>query len=190
MDKTKQKRSFIADIKTREKEEEGKTIEGYFAVFDEETNLFDEVYEKIDRNAFNNSLDKDVRALINHESSRVLGRTKSKTLELKADERGLYGKIKINENDQDAMNLYERVKRGDVDQCSFGFFINSEEREARSDGSQLYTLTDVDLFEVSVCTFPAYEATGVQARAKQIKEGKREELEDWKKKAKERITNA
>ena len=190
MDKTKQERSFIADIKTREKEEEGKTIEGYFAVFDEETNLFDEVYEKIDRNAFNNSLDKDVRALINHESSRVLGRTKSKTLELKADERGLYGKIKINENDQDAMNLYERVKRGDVDQCSFGFFINAEEREERSDGSQLYTLTDVDLFEVSVCTFPAYEATGVQARAKQIKERKKEKLEDWKKKAKERITNA
>ena len=106
----------------------------------------------------------DVRALIDHETRLVLGRSKAGTLELKEDSHGLWGRVKINRQDQDAMNLYERVKRGDVDQCSFGFQIREEETEIKDDGSVHWTIKAVDLYEVSVVTFPAYEDTAVTAR--------------------------
>ena len=101
-------------------------IDGYFAVFNEEYQLWDDVSEIIKPGAFTNSISGDIRALINHDTSLVLGRTKSGTLTLKQDERGLWGSVRINRDDVDAMNLYARVQRGDVDQCSFGFAIKSE----------------------------------------------------------------
>ena len=65
------------------------------------------------------------------------------------------------------MNLYRRVQRGDVDQCSFGFSVESERRDVLPDGSVEYTLEKVRLVEVSVVTFPAYEETSVSARRRQ-----------------------
>ena len=100
----------------------------------------------------------------------MLGRTKAETLELREDDHGLWGRIQINPNDQDAMNLYERVKRGDVDQCSFGFEIIREETEIFDDGSIHWTIQEVRLYEVSVCTFPAYEETEVSARQRDANE--------------------
>ena len=117
----------------------------------------------------------------------MLGRTKAHTLDLRVDEHGLYGDVVINPNDQDAMNLYERVKRGDVDQCSFGFNIVSEETEFRDDGSIHWTITEVELHEVSVCTFPAYEDTNVSAREAQREQLRGNRLADWKQAAKARI---
>lgn len=84
------------------------------------------------------------------------------------------GKIRINPKDSDAMNLYERVKRGDVDQCSFGFDILDQETEYREDGTVHWTIKSVKLYEVSVCTFPAYEDTSVSARKKDYEDIKRE----------------
>src|SRR5690606_20746691 len=132
-EKEKQMRSLSADLKTRSEDDGEKVIEGYFAVFNSETELFPGAYEEIDPSAFENTLSNDVRALINHDTAFVLGRTKSGTLELKTDSRGLWGRIKVNPNDTDAVNLYERVKRGDVDQCSFGFRILNEESDFRDD---------------------------------------------------------
>lgn len=173
--------------------EEGKQedylISGYFAVFNQETELYPGVYESIDRKAFKNTLDADVRALINHDTSLVLGRTKSGTLSLKIDEKGLYGEIKINPYDTDALNIYERVKRGDVTQCSFGFTINDEEAEYRDDGSAHFIIKDLNLYEVSVCTFAAYETTEVEARQKQIEEHNKRNLERWKVSMKGRLNN-
>lgn len=174
-------------MEIRESSSDEMVIEGYFALFNDETNLFGNVYEEIDRDAFNNTLDKDIRALINHDTSKVLGRTKAKTLELKADEKGLYGKIKINPNDTEAVNLYERVKRGDVDQCSFGFFIKDEDVENRSDGTTKFVIKDIDLFEVSAVTFPAYENTGISAREKQVENLNKRKIELWKKEMREKI---
>ena len=78
------------------------------------------------------------------------------------------------------MNLYERVKRGDVDQCSFGFWIEDEETEFRDDGSIHWTIRKVNLFEVSVCTFPAYEATEVSARKADFAEILKRKTETWR----------
>lgn len=164
-------------------------IAGYFAVFNQETELYPGVFESIDSGAFKNSINGDVRALINHDTSLVLARTTSNTLTLKEDAKGLYGEIKINPYDTDALNIYERVKRGDVSQCSFGFTINQEEADYREDGSAHFTLKDLNLYEVSVCTFPAYEGTEVEARQKQIEAHNKRSLSLWKESMKGRLKN-
>jgi HK97 family phage prohead protease len=172
---------------TRAAEDNGiMTIDGYFSVFGKETELWPGAYEEIDSNAFNNTLGNDIRALINHDTTLVLGRNKSNTLDLKVDSQGLWGSIKINPNDTDAVNLYERVKRGDVDQCSFGFNILNEETDWRDDGTVKWILKEIDLHEVSVCTFPAYEETGVQARHSEVEQHKEKMLEQRKHNLKER----
>lgn len=185
-----QTRSVVCDLKTRAEPNNGEMlIEGYFAVFNRQTELWPGAFEEIAPTAFNNTMGNDVRALINHETKLVLGRNKAGTLELRIDSHGLWGSIRINPKDTDAVNLYERVKRGDVDQCSFGFNILKETTDWRDDGSVKWTIEEVDLHEVSVCTFPAYEETGVQARSNEVEQHKAKQLEVRKKQAKERIQN-
>lgn len=184
-------RSVNVDLQTHESrsdnEIEERVIEGYFSVFNTETELFPGAYESISPKAFDNTLSNDVRALINHDTAFVLGRTKSNTLTLKVDSRGLHGTIKVNGNDTDAMNLYERIKRGDVDQCSFGFNILDETTEYRDDGSVKWTINEIDLHEVSVVTFPAYGDTSVQARMKQKEQMEERQLEKQKMELRKRL---
>lgn len=167
------------DFKTRE-EGENMAIEGYFAVFDDTYNIGPGMSESIARGAFTRSMDNDVRALTNHDTTLVLGRTKAQTLELKEDDHGLWGRIDINPNDADAVNLYERVKRGDVDQCSFGFDIRSEDTDIAENGDTHWTLTDVELYEVSCCTFPAYESTSIEARSRDREAIAQRKAEAWR----------
>jgi HK97 family phage prohead protease len=175
------------EFKTREDSKE-MTIEGYFAVFNSNYEIWEGASESIAPGAFTSSVGGDIRGLTNHDTTLVLGRTKAHTLELKEDSHGLWGKITINPKDSDAVNTYERVKRGDVDQCSIGFMIRSEETDFGADGSIHWTITDVELFEVSVCTFPAYEETGVSARHKDAEELKKRANEAWKLQMKDRLT--
>lgn len=185
---TKQTRSLQTNITASRAEQDNEMyIEGYFAVFNTETELWRGAFESIAPGAFDETLSNDIRALINHDTNLVLGRNKAGTLELKVDSRGLWGRIKINPNDTDAVNLYERVKRGDVDQCSFGFNILEEDVEYRDDGTVKWTLKKVDLHEVSVVTFPAYEDTGVQARMTEYEQHKKRQLEQRKLQLKERL---
>ena len=178
-------RTAMTQFETREDEGQDPTIEGYFSVFNSNYEIAPGMTESVAPGAFSRSLQGgDIRALINHDSTLVLGRTKAHTLELHEDERGLWGKITVNPNDRDAMNLYERVKRGDVDQCSFGFAIVKEETDFRDDGSVHWTIQDVDLFEVSPCTFPAYEATSIAARTAERDELQKRSLQAWKEKQK------
>ena len=181
-----QRRALISPTKFNTREDgEALYIEGYFAVFNSTYEIWNDATESIAPGAFTETLkDADVRALINHDTRLVLGRTKAETLELREDDHGLWGRVLINPNDQDAMNLYERVKRGDVDQCSFGFEIIREETEVSDDGSIHWTIREVKLYEVSVCTFPAYEETEVSARqrdAEVIRKQRREQANKaWK----------
>ena len=163
-------------------------IEGYFVVFNTETEIWDGLFEEISDKAFENIDLTDIRALADHDTAKVLGRTKSQTLKLSVDEKGLFGEITINKNDTEAVNLYERVKRGDIDQCSFGFSILNETMEQRADGTTKWTITEIELFEVSVVTFPAYADTSVEARSAQIEQMKQRNLQTRKQQLKERIT--
>ncbi|NSN29509.1 HK97 family phage prohead protease [Enterococcus faecalis] len=187
--KENQTRSMATTFSTREETSGEKIIEGYFAVFNQETELWPGAFEEISPEAFNGSLSNDIRALTNHETTLVLGRNKSGTLKLSVDSRGLWGQITINENDSDALNLYERVKRGDVDQCSFGFNILNEETDWREDGTVKWLLKDIDLHEVSVVTFPAYEDTGVQARHTQLEQYREKQTKQWRKKLLSQLKN-
>ncbi len=186
--KIRQTRSLQTELTTRaEPDSQDMYIEGYFSVFGRETELWPGAFEEIAPGAFDETLGNDIRALINHDTTLVLGRNKAGTLELKADSYGLWGRVKINPNDTDAVNLYERVKRGDVDQCSFGFNILEEITDWRDDGTVKWTITKIDLHEVSVCTFPAYEDTGVQARKAEVEQHRQRLLEAKKNKLRERI---
>lgn len=170
-------------------ENEERVIEGYFAVFDGTYELWPGATESIDRNAFDGELDGDVRALIDHDTRLVLGRTIAGTLMLRVDTHGLWGRIVINQDDQDAVNLYARVKRGDVSQCSFGFEILDEERTINeSTGDVHWLIKRVKLYEVSVCTFPAYQSTSVSARADEVAQVKKRQFENWKENLKARLS--
>jgi HK97 family phage prohead protease len=185
-DKQRRMRTIATDFSTREEGEDLK-IEGYFALFDSVYEMAPGLSESIAPGAFTKTLSGDIRALTNHDTTLVLGRTKAHTLELREDSRGLWGSISINRRDADAMNLYERVKRGDVDQCSFGFDIRSEDTDIREDGSIHWTLREVDLYEVSCCTFPAYEETSISARSHERDEIQKRELMAWKENARKKL---
>ena len=177
--KIRQLRSDASQFQVREAEGD-LSIEGYFSVFNSIYELWPGATESVAPGAFSETLGNDIRALVNHNDTLVLGRNKAGTLELREDSHGLWGKIKVNPNDSDAMNLYERVKRGDVNQCSFSFMIEDEETEFREDGSIHWTIRKVNLFEVSVCTFPAYEATEVSARKADYEAIQKRKTEKWR----------
>lgn len=179
------------NFKTRE-DGDDRIIEGYFSVFDSEYKVWDDWTEIVRHGAFADTIRKDdIRALANHDTTLVLGRNKAGTLELMEDDHGLFGRIKVNPNDQDAMNLYARVQRGDVTQCSFGFDVLDNDTEVK-DGVNYTYLTRVKLWEVSVCTFPAYTSTAVQARnaaayEERRKDAQKRQLEAWKNEQLQRI---
>lgn len=177
--KMRQVRTINSDFKTRDDGGELR-IEGYFAVFNSIYQIWDDMSESVAPGAFSDTLGDDVRALIDHETMYVLGRNQAGTLELREDSHGLWGSILINPNDQDAMNLYARVQRGDVNQCSFGFDILEEETDFRDDGSVHWTIKKVKLYEVSVCTFPAYAETSVQARKDEKETLMKRKTEKWR----------
>ena len=182
----RQMRTIASEFKTREDGEE-KRIEGYFAVFNSNYEIMPGMSESIAPGAFEDTLGGDIRALIDHETMYVLGRNKAGTLELREDSHGLWGSILLNPNDQDAMNLYARVQRGDVDQCSFGFDI-LEESEVHENGNVHWTIEKVKLYEVSCCTFPAYAETSIQARKDDYKSIIERDRQMWRSGLRDRLT--
>lgn len=167
-------------FKTRADEETGKRyISGYFAVFGDLYEILPGMTEEVDPHAFDEALDDDIRCLADHDSRIVLGRNIAGTLTLKIDDKGLWGEVEINPNDTEAMNVYARVQRGDVNQCSFAFDV-IEQEEQWSSNTVHWILKKVKLYEVSVVTFPAYEGTEVDARRKEVEKTKKRQAEAFK----------
>ena len=164
-------------------------IEGYFAVFNEVYELWPGATESIAEGAFADALKTcDIRALVNHNDDLVLGRTKPGTLTLREDKKGLWGRIEVNPDDTDALNLHARVKRGDVDQCSFGFLIGKEQMDIKPDGGVHWTILRVDpLYEVSPVTFPAYQGTTISARKREFEEIQKRMDEAWRERMRKKI---
>lgn len=162
------------------REEDGKRrLEGYFSVFDQPYEVVPGWVETIAPGAFDRALrsGRDVKVLWNHDTNIVLGSTENHTAELREDARGLFGGVEINENDQDAKNVYARVGRRDVTGCSFGFEISRMEESWDEDGTYRTRIMEVfPLYEVSPCTFPAYTQTSVTARAKETLEAAKKKL--------------
>ncbi|NFL75361.1 HK97 family phage prohead protease [Clostridium sporogenes] len=170
MSKKKEFRS-IEKFEIREVQEKENTIEleGYIAKFDTYTELWSRYYEKIDRNAFNETLSDghNIFLVYHHDMSKVLSSTRNNTLILTTDEIGLKFKATINKKLTYANDVYQLVKSGECRGCSFGFYIleedtnyNSEKDEVRS------TLLKIELLEGTITPIPAYEDTEVFARDK------------------------
>jgi len=142
------------------------TISGHAAVFDQLSVSIFGFREKVAAGAFAKTIKKsDVRALWNHNPDYVLGRNKSGTLTLEEDKKGLAFEI-VPPDTQWARDLMTTIKRGDVDQCSFAFICKKEDWEHFEDGKEsIRTLLEVELFDVSPVTYPAYPQTDVQVRS-------------------------
>lgn len=180
----------MKNVTTRSDDNGDKYLEGIFVAYDSIYNVYPGATESIARGAFTESIDGDVRALYNHNSDIVLGRTSAGTLELRDTEEGLWGRIKINPQDTDAMNAYARIQRGDLSGCSFGFDIpeGGEDITVKENGDVHFTIKKCDpLYEVSPTVFPAYEQTHISARRKDMEEARRRQTDAWKEKAKAKL---
>lgn len=168
----------MSNVEVRQAEDEKPKLAGYAAVFNSLSENLGGFREQIAPGAFADSIgdNADIRAFWNHNSDIVLGRTKSGTLRLKEDENGLYAEIDPPES---SASILESVRRGDVNQMSFGFRVNpnGDRIEEDEDGMLIRTLLSVRLLEVSPVAFPAYPATSIDART----------LEQWKHKASPRV---
>lgn len=146
----------------------GNTVVGWAAVFGPLSEDLGGFREKIEPTAFDFSLreNQDVRALVDHDSGKVLGRRSNGTLKLSTDERGLKVEIDLPDTTY-ARDLKTLMNRGDISQMSFAFTVppNGDKWDGKTeDGLRLRTLTDVRLVEVSVVAIPAYPDTTAAIR--------------------------
>lgn len=147
-------------------------LEGYAAIFNSQSHDLGGFREVLMPGCFDSVLrtNPDVRALVNHDSNQVIGRTKNGTLSLEADGTGLFMSCALPDT-QTARDLHTLISRGDVSQCSFSFKLNDgdDEWSNAQDASGQYTLRTVrnvsHLYDVSCVTYPAYENTSVSARS-------------------------
>ena len=154
----------------RAKTEDGKTGAcGYAAVFNQTADI-GYFKERIASGAFSRALKErqDVRCLVNHDENLVLGRTKANTLSLREDNTGLYFDCDFPATTT-ANDLKVSLDRGDIDQCSFAFAVRkqtwTQEQNDDGDMDELRTIEDVDLFDVSIVTYPAYDGTSAALRS-------------------------
>lgn len=163
-----EKRTLRGQAEFRADEIDGqKHIAGYFIVFDDTYQLPDGSVEQIDRHAVDSAIGQDIRCLTDHDTRLVLGRTLAGTMTMRIDDHGVYADIIINPDDTDALNTWARVKRRDVSQASFGFDPIRQSRSILPDGRTRYLVEELTLYELTVCTFPAYESTELFARSRE-----------------------
>lgn len=162
------RRAFATEFEYRIDSQGVGTIEGHAAVFNSTSRNLGGFVEQVDPAAFNRTLSNgaDVRALINHDSNLILGRSVAGTLDLSTDEYGLAYRVGLPDTSY-ARDLAVSLERGDISQSSFGFRVRDDEWSETEQGYPLRTLREVDLNngDVSPVTFPAYEATDVGARS-------------------------
>ena len=139
-------------------------IVGHAAVFNQLSEDLGGFREKIAPGAFSKSIGGDVRAMFNHNPDMILGRTGAKTLTLSEDARGLAVEITPPDTET-ARHVIEALRRGDVTQMSFGFRTISDTWENEDGKIPVRTLNEVELFDVSPVTFPAYPQTDVAVRS-------------------------
>lgn len=153
-------------------EGEKRTIGGFAVKYNSPTLIVDrwgdKFLEEISSGAFDESLkERNQKALWNHDSSKPLGSVKSSTLRFNSSSEGLNYDIDIPNNSW-GNDVYESVQRGDVDGSSFGFIcLENKWSKVMHEGEEIYkrSIIKASLFEVSPCTFPAYESSEISCRS-------------------------
>jgi len=145
-------------------ESEKRTLTGYAAVWNSDTTIGDYFVERIAPGAFSKAIrGGDILALVNHDSGRVVGRTKSGTLRLVEDQRGL--KVEIDVPDTtDGNDLWTLVERGDISGMSFSFRATKQEWDESGEIPHR-TVIEADLYEVTATPIPAYPDTSLAKRS-------------------------
>lgn len=145
-------------------DDDGILVEGYAAVFNEETDIGGYFREKIEPGAFRAAIGRDdVVFLINHDGL-PLARTRSGTLELEEDERGLKVRTRLDASDPDVARIVGKMKRGDLDKMSFAFWPERQEWDETQD-PPVRTIKEARLHDVSIVTTPAYDGTEIGLRS-------------------------
>ena len=186
--KQKITRAYDFEMRTEKNEEHGDHVIGMPIVFNSRTDLglFDEM---IDSHALDNTDLKDVRFLVNHDTSKIpLARSRNNnansTMQMEITEAGMNIRVDLDtENNSDARNLYSAIKRGDISGMSFAFLVDGEEWTDLESDHPTRTITSISrVLEVSAVPFPAYEATSISARSEDEKalESARSALESVK----------
>lgn len=189
MDNKTVTRSYSFEIRAENDEKHGDHIVGRPIVYDSKTDLgfFDEI---IERGALDKSNLKDVRFLVNHNTSMIpLARSRrnneNSTMQLSVDKDGMAIRVNLDtENNSEARNLYSAIKRGDISGMSFMFTIDGEEWEGLDSEHPTRHIKSIgQVFEVSAVTFPAYESTEISARDKEALDNAKVALERAKESA-------
>lgn len=162
-----EKRSLVGDVEHRANEGK-RTLVGYAAVFERLAMIGGWFKEQIAPGAFADAISGDVRALVDHDTGRVIGRTKSGTLRMQEDGVGLRVEIDV-PNTTDGNDLWELVERGDISGMSFGFRVTKETWDETGE-VPVRTIQALELLEVSAVAFPAYDDTTIGKRS----------LEEWR----------
>lgn len=181
--KKKEIRYYDFDLRLEKRSDDKPVIIGHGAIFNTLSENLGGFREKIDPAAFDSVMDNDVRALINHDSSLILGRTKSGTLRLNKDDKGLVYEVDVPDTSY-ARDLMISLERGDITQSSFGFSVEEDSWGEDKDKNIIRTINKVSrLYDVSPVTFPAYPDTDVAKR--ELDDYVKQKTEDETKKADE-----
>ena len=147
-------------------DDSGLSVEGYAAVFGQETDIAGLFREIIEPGAFRKAIGRDdVVFNINHDGL-PLARTRSGTLQLTEDDHGLKMRTTLDADDPDVKSIAGKMQRGDLDKMSFAFFAEREQWEEEEGKTPLRRVKDVRLQDVSIVTFPAYEGTEIALRSR------------------------
>lgn len=170
MQKNKEIRAFMFEVRAEQNEDHGHFLAGTPIVYNEQTNLgwYDEI---IDRGALDEADLRDVRFLVNHNTDMIpLARSRNNntnsTMQLEVTDGGMNIRVDLDvENNTEAKNLYSAVERGDLDGMSFMFTVDADAWDDLESEHPTRHITRLGkVFEVSAVTFPAYEATTISAR--------------------------
>jgi len=167
MDKQREMRTVSAELRVVKADGAPTKIAGHAATFDQWSEDLGGFKERVAPSAFAKSIQSnDIRALWNHDTNIVLGRNKAGTLRLAEDSVGLYYEVDAPDTQLIRDMVLSPIARGDVNQCSFGFYT-IRDKWAKVDGEWTRTLLECDVFDVSPCTYPAYNSTDVAVRGLQ-----------------------
>lgn len=184
--KEAEQRSYSFEIRAEQTEDEVGVITGRPIVYDSRTDLgyFDEV---IERGALNGADLRDVRFLVNHDTSMIpLARSRNNnansTMQLSPDDQGMAIRVNLDvKNNTEARNLYSAIERGDITGMSFMFYVDDEEWSGlESDHPTRHIRKISNVVEVSAVTFPAYEDTSISIRNKEALENAKLALDSAK----------
>jgi uncharacterized protein len=160
-------RAMSEPVEVRQEDDGAIRVAGYAAVFGEETNIGGMFTEVIEAGAFTSALERgdDVVFLVNH-AGLPLARTRSGTLKLTQDDRGLYIESELDREDPDVRAIVPKMKRGDLDKMSFAFIPTRQEWDDSGDMPKRM-IRDLQLFDVAIVTTPAYDGTEIGLRSLQ-----------------------